>query len=122
MKKLVLAISALVLTQTAQAEIRGYSCLGTEPFWSVEVKGQTLKYAAPGEEFKTWVSQRKDAAGMSEGYVSVYRNPKKDIALTIVEAKCTDGMSDNEYSKTMVLIKQGSVLYGCCEPLAQHDD
>ncbi len=103
MKTLILAATLtaalLAFAQTANAEIKGYSCLGTEPFFSVTVSGQNLTYEAPGEEFKAKVSKRKDAMGVSEGYVSVYQNQKLNISVTVLEGKCTDGMSDNEYSK-----------------------
>jgi uncharacterized membrane protein len=122
MKTLFLTAALLVLTQTAHAEIKGYGCVGTEPFFTVEVRGQNLRYSAPADEFKAQVSKRKDAMGMSEGYVSVYQNKKLNISVTVLEGKCTDGMSDTEYSKHLVFVKGESVLYGCCEPLAQDND
>jgi len=120
-------LAGLIFASTAHAELKGYVCMGTEPFYSVDidVKKGELTYVAPevidGESYK--ISGPKHAAGMSEDSVAVFQG--QNVSATILSASisgaCSDGMSDNSYDYHLVLTKGDRVLYGCCELKAQDE-
>jgi uncharacterized membrane protein len=118
MKKLI--VLALMLSSVSSfAGIKGYKCSGTEPFFGLSIVGKTLTLNDTVKTTKTLVDAPLNAAGMSEGFVSVYKNKKSDINLTIVSGSCSDGMSDNTYDYNMVYTKGSIVLYGCCTQIAK---
>ncbi len=118
MKKLIVLTLALV-SMNSFAGLKGYQCSGTEPFFSLSIKGKNISLNDTVKTTKMTVDAPLNATGMSEGYVTVYKNKKADINVTIVNGDCSDGMSDNTYSHHMVFTKGTTVLYGCCEALAQ---
>lgn len=118
MKKLI--VLALMLTSVSSfAGIKGYQCSGTEPFFGLSIVGKTLSLNDTVKTTKTAVDAPLNAAGMSEGFVTVYKNKKSDINLTIVSGSCSDGMSDNTYDYNMVYTKGTTVLYGCCTQITE---
>ncbi|MGE0528442.1 MAG: COG3650 family protein [Bdellovibrionales bacterium] len=109
-----------VFAVSAQAEIKGYRCFGTEPFYGLDINGANLTLEMLGEDPISYqVSGPTAPIGIQDGYVSVYRAPDKDAVVSIVSGTCSDGMSDNEYGYHVVYVEGERVLYGCCEPLAQ---
>lgn len=118
MKKLIVLTLAFV-SMNSFAGLNGYECLGTEPFFSLSIKGKNITLNDTVKVSKMTVDAPLNAVGMSEGYVTVYKNKKADINLTIVTGECSDGMSDNTYGHHMVFTKGATVLYGCCEAKAQ---
>ena len=128
MLKIVTATAALVLFSTsAFAEFKGLGCQGTEPFWSldVNVEKSTMRYSAPENLKGTVYKMAKPASaiGMGDLMVMVFKGSKSDVSATVLSAdiagKCSDGMSEYEYSYHVVYRKGAQVLYGCCEPKAQ---
>lgn len=113
MKKLILLTLAFV-SINAFAAPNDYKCLGTEPFFSVSIKGKTLSFNDTVKTSKLTVDAPLNAAGMSEGVVTVFKNKKADINVSIVSGSCSDGMSDETYDYHMVFTKGSTVLYGCC--------
>jgi uncharacterized membrane protein len=109
----------------AHADFKGFVCVGTEPFFSVDidVNSGKLNYTAPevlnGMDYK--ISKPMNAVGLNELTVVVFKG--KGVNATVlsndVGARCTDGMSDNEYSYHLVLTRGDIVNYGCCELKAQ---
>ena len=96
-------------------------CVGTEPFWSLTIRGAEAHQTQPGiegiDEF-TWRASpwlvavsgwrfalRLEGEGGEPGWMAVLR----------AEPSCTDGMSDVDYPfDTVVLTPQGYPLAGCC--------
>jgi uncharacterized membrane protein len=120
MKALIALATIGLLGMNVQADVKGYTCLGTEPFYGLKISGTNLELDFVGEPLKAYsVIGPKTPQGLQEGYVSVYKSRAMDAVISIVNGKCTDGMSDNEYGYHLVYTEGDRVLYGCCEPLAQ---
>lgn len=94
----------------------GFRCLGTEPFWTVEVDraGGQVRFSQPdGAE------SRALAAILDSG---VFRDPSRavlaeDLTLVATPALCSDGMSDRLFGLRATLILrdgQPRMLSGCC--------
>ena len=117
--KTFIVLAVLLTSMSSFAGANGYKCLGTEPFFSLSISGKTLSLNDTVKTTKTTVDAPLNAVGMSEGNVTVYKNKKNDINVSIVSGECSDGMSDNTYGYHMVYTKGTTVLYGCCEKIAQ---
>lgn len=113
MKKLIVLTLALV-SMNSFAGVNDYQCVGTEPFFSVSITGKSLLFNDTVKTSKLTVDAPLNAAGMSEGNITVFKNKKTDINVTVVRGECSDGMSDNTYDFHMVFTKGSTVLYGCC--------
>src|SRR5262245_36494745 len=105
----------------AHADVKGYVCLGTEPFYSLKIQGTDLTLETPEDELphRYVVTGPQTPEGLQDGYVSIYRSEAQKAVISIVTGECTDGMSENKYGYHLVYVEGGRALYGCCEPLAQ---
>ena len=82
----------------------GLRCIGTEPFWSLEIaNGQARFTTAEGEQSSWRAGSWRDAAGHQPGHRFVIQldNESADAlgwaAVSRPQQFCTDGMSDLEY-------------------------
>jgi uncharacterized membrane protein len=101
------------------------SAVGTEPFWQVSVTRQGIEYRTPEQTapVKFAYSAPVAAQGRPTDVVQVYRlqNRSTDGWLMIQKAvgnQCSDGMSDNLYPYSAIVILNGKVRSGCASTLA----
>lgn len=90
-----------------------FRCVGTEPFWGVDVDGGMASFSTPeGREPLTLVSQGTAANGV---FAALTGPGGSDWAMIAVHGQCSDGMSDRIYGwQTMVWRGNDTVLSGCC--------
>lgn len=93
-KALVLGALALSACQTA-GPVQHFQALGTEPFWSLDVLDDQLRYSSPevldGKAFPASVKREGQTyrfTGTLDGQA---------VLLTIEPGQCSDGMSDTSY-------------------------
>jgi uncharacterized membrane protein len=98
---------------------------GTEPFWQVSVTKQGIEYRTPEQTapVKFAYSAPVAAQGRPTDMVQVYRlhNRSTDGWLMIQKTgreKCSDGMSDNLYPYSAIVMLNGKVRSGCASTLA----
>jgi uncharacterized membrane protein len=101
------------------------SASGTEPFWNVSVTRQGIEYRTPEQTapVKFAYSAPVAAQGRPTDVVQVYRlqNRSTDGWLMIQKAtgdRCNDGMSDNQYPYSAIVMLNGKVRSGCASTLA----
>jgi uncharacterized membrane protein len=101
------------------------SASGTEPFWQVSVTRQGIEYRTPEQTMplKFAYSAPIAAQGRPTDVVQVYRlhNRSTDGWLMIQKAgreKCNDGMSDNRYPYSAIVMLNGKVQAGCASTFA----
>jgi uncharacterized membrane protein len=95
-------------------------CLGNEPFWSLEVRGDTLLYSTP-DVLRTMF----DLQAIAD--TGRFRDPRRAVTAStgrqsmtaaIVPMACSDGMSDRAYGlDATILFHRGGgteMLTGCC--------
>lgn len=80
---------------------------GNEPFWSVSIDGNTLKYQQPGVEAEQFTLIGHDISSAAR----VYR--ADGATLTLRPALCNDTMSDSIYGWTSTFTKGNQTLNGC---------
>ena len=90
-----------------------FRAFGTEPFWNVNVEGNTLTYTTPEDQAGIVMHGMRRAI---EGGVEINGSDDgKFFALTVKAGTCSDGMSDNVYELTAEF-RYGDMDYqGCAE-------
>lgn len=124
MKQILLA-AALVLgfSQVASANVNDLFCVGTEPFFALDISvaNGMMKETSPedlkGTMYK--IDGPINAQGLQDSVVMVFKGHYSDITLNVISehvaGKCSDGMSDEEYSYHLVYVNGQNVKYGCCK-------
>ena len=92
---------------SAQSTTQPYHALGTEPFWSVTLDGQTIRYEPASGAAISVPSPRPIIGFNGERYET------RRLTVDITHVKCSDGMSDRTYHDTVVLTVNGRTLRGC---------
>lgn len=93
----------------------GFSCYGTEPFWSLSVAEGQVIYSDP-ETPESRHPIRKTLASVG------FRDPTRAILtdgliVSVVPQQCWDGMSDSQFGLRASVIMQDKSTYllqGCC--------
>ncbi|MCC5636160.1 hypothetical protein LC593_09870 [Nostoc sp. CHAB 5844] len=106
--------SSSLLAGTPSSE--KFIALGTEPFWSVAVSQNGIVYSSPEVKKQTfpYVAPVK-AEGRPADLVRVYRLRGNNMLILKKVSACSDGMSDNKYLYSAVLILGNKVLEGCAQ-------
>jgi uncharacterized membrane protein len=101
------------------------SAVGTEPFWNVSVARKGIEYRTPEQPtpLKFAYSAPIAAQGRPTDFVQVYRLQSRSMNgwLMIQKAtgdRCNDGMSDNLYPYSAIVMLNGKVRSGCASTLA----
>lgn len=123
-RRFAFAALALALPSAAAAQTPAVTeplvCLGTEPFWNVQIEKNEAIYSTPEPpKIGYSVMPPRQGQGLQRDVVRVFEltRPNADSALLIVskhESPCSDDMSDNEYPFHAVFVDKQKVLAGCC--------
>ncbi|MDO5657535.1 MAG: SH3 domain-containing protein [Paracoccus sp. (in: a-proteobacteria)] len=100
----------------------GFTCQGTEPFWSLRAEGDTLIWDQPeGEESYSGLKTLDDGIFRSPRRALIAGQDARRITAMVEPALCSDGMSDRSYGLSASVIvegasaRDGAQLYtGCC--------
>lgn len=140
MKALVGAL-ALAVSFNAYA-VETYRCIGTEPFWALEMNDEGATLSAIGGKQETYNVTYRAPEGTTTSYVLVADAWTRDSSLTAfvanglgfviadnaghtpgearsLRAYCSDGMSDRLYPFSVNMIVDGRALTGCCSSTTQ---
>ncbi|BAZ79304.1 hypothetical protein PN497_17290 [Sphaerospermopsis kisseleviana CS-549] len=118
----VLGIGATVLVSNQSiaqsSKIEEFVARGTEPFWSVTVGKRGIIYSSP--EIKQQIFRYTaplTAQGRPNDLVRVYRFRGRENNMLILRKvnTCSDGMSDQKYPYSAILMLGNRVLEGCAE-------
>ncbi len=98
-----------------------FKCFGTEPFWNAQIADGVVILAATGEKGeKLVITQRSFPAGTSPTFGQVIKakgtTGEESIFTIRYDPKCSDGMSETEYSQEVWFLKGTQLVVGCCNP------
>lgn len=132
MKNAILLSSLAALTLSAcgepaaepveEATLGDYSAIGTEPGWTVEIKGEEIAFTTQeSNDFKLPVYRMKktgtgwEVKGFSDSHnINIYITS---------DEKCSDGMSDRSYADTVkVEASDSGTLNGCGGTITEGPD
>lgn len=98
-------------TATASPLPARMQALGTEPFWSIEIAPEGLRYSDPENIAGTaFAATAVSAEGGRRWSGTLAGEP---LVLLVVPGTCSDGMSDTVYPFTATLVRAGRTLNGC---------
>ncbi len=92
---------------------------GTEPFWGVQITRQGIEYSSLGQDsIRFPYTEPLKAEGRPASAARVYylKNQSVDGLLVINKTStgfCNDGMSDNQYPFTSMLMLKNKIYVGC---------
>lgn len=90
-----------------------YTCLGNEPFWSVQVKGNEIIFSTPEEGPLSYPYQAPQQKGSRKVFES--KAGSSTIRVAIEEVACTDSMSGERFPYTAEITKDGKIYRGCAK-------
>lgn len=106
-------LAALIAFTSLSSFASTLNCIGTEPFWNAQITDKVIRFSDPeNEKVSLKILSIKNAIGFGEGSAFIAKTKYASAAVTLGE--CSDGMSDEVYSHTIVLEMNGNVLAGCC--------
>jgi uncharacterized membrane protein len=107
-------VGSMPIASIAQP-IQKFKIIGTEPFWGLAVSQSGFVYSTPERKRKlsNYVSPLK-AQGRTADSLRVYRMQGNNT-LIIQKGSCSDGMSDETYDYSAVLMMSNKVLSGCAK-------
>ncbi|GHA42324.1 hypothetical protein GCM10007086_14890 [Photobacterium aphoticum] len=97
-------------------------CLGTEPFWGIDVKGKALIFSdLSGEETLYNINFYSSSINHTNRWVmqAINKEAESPISLALHQTnQCTDGMSDFVYQHEVIITMPDHAVYsGCCNRL-----
>lgn len=132
MKKMILLSSLTALALTAcdtpaeeppvvEEKLGDYSAIGTEPGWTVDIKGDEIAFTSQnGKDFTLAVQRMKktDDGWEVKGFSDLHNI---NVYIT-TGAECNDGMSDRVYADTVkVEASENGTLNGCGGAFTESD-
>lgn len=103
------AVAADLPPSVAAPAAGDFDAVGTEPFWGVKVRGQTVTLSRPDAADVVTTSPTPEAMGDTLVYWGTPFN------LTILNRACSDGMSDRKYAYEAEVRIGDDVLKGCAD-------
>jgi uncharacterized membrane protein len=88
----------------------GYDLTGTEPFWSVQIRSDTLSLTRPDQPAVTVANP----GVVEDGQAATWTTSAFTVRLT--PGQCSDGMSDRQYPYTATMTTTDGDLKGCAGP------
>lgn len=109
MRAIILAAALLAsgCTTAPVAPAGIYRALGTEPFWSVTIEGGQMVYQ-PADGPRIAVSAPSPRTSFNG-----HRYETARLVVDVTHVPCSDGMSDNRYADTVLVVADGRELKGC---------
>lgn len=90
-----------------------FRAFGTEPFWNVDVDGNTLLFTTPEDQAGQTLAGTR--AAFAKGVEISGSHGGKPFVLTVRAGQCGDGMSDNTYAMDAMFDVGGQSLKGCAQ-------
>lgn len=106
--------------QTESQDLAKTSCLGTEPFWSLNVQDGQIRFDMAGTAPNIYeLIERRSFNGTSADFAEALTGEHvgdfaESISVSILLQQCSDGMSDNLYPYRTVIQKGHQFFTGCC--------
>lgn len=123
MKFIVLALATLSFSTSAfaQSAPAATKCFGTEPFWSLDLSGNTIRFERYGEPGNMTIPKTtpNQAQGLSADYIALYQgrlleDKSRFMNVIITRETCSDGMGEEEAPYSVFVLSGSTLFKGCC--------
>jgi uncharacterized membrane protein len=91
---------------------RAIDAVGTEPFWALQIRPETLNFSTPDKPMRR---AKNTGLSIEPGKVAWMTTLPGGGAIkaTVTVKTCSDGMSDRRYPFTVLVEAEGKTLNGC---------
>lgn len=96
-------------------------CHGTEPFWGLKITKSNIQFEGIGLDTTITIKKSEpiSAHGHMSEYISLYQgrtleNPNRFMNVIIKRSECSDGMSDETYPYSVLVLSGNNLFNGCC--------
>lgn len=97
-----------------------FSVAGNEPFWRIDIKGQTLTLVGPwAENVDPDVATNAGLAATADSAIWTAQAGTTPVVVKVTRGECSDGMSDAKYLYSAEVTWGSETLKGCGFPTAQ---
>ena len=108
------APTAPASTAAARATpLHSFRALGTEPFWHLDVDGDSFIYTTPENQAGLALAGTRSAIAGGVDIRGIHGG--QPFVLRVRPGDCSDGMSDNRYPMTAELALGSELLKGCAD-------
>ena len=99
-------------------------CHGTEPFWSLTIAADKLEFKSADEtglQMTIANTGARSAAARSAQFISLYQGRTQQNSARFMnvmikkDAGCSDGMSDETYPASVLVLSGTTLFEGCCK-------
>ncbi|NBL65183.1 META domain-containing protein [Flavobacterium sp. NST-5] len=96
-----------------------FVAVGTEPFWTIELTADSLKYITPDQNHNFAMAYKESSKKKKDTLIFEAENDLRTLTLKVFKQNCSDGMSDKKFdyaSLVSLLLKKESkpiLLNGC---------
>ncbi|MBN2663655.1 MAG: hypothetical protein JXR68_08385 [Bacteroidales bacterium] len=105
--------SGIVQRADLVKQFEGVKFTGVEPYWTIQFNLFGVLYEEMGENMQFF--EYSSIGKRNDGTIDITAKAENTYYdFYIKNETCTDGMSDNEYSYSLEVVKDGQNLYGCC--------
>lgn len=113
------------ITEFISVELKGalnaaiaydYWCMGNEPFWQIQIseKENLIDFYDPMiPKFYHFSFSKAEIKGNQKIYTAEDKANSNKIKITIVNEKCSDGMSERNYKNKSEVVLNGTAYRGC---------
>ncbi len=98
---------------------KSFKCMGNEPFWNIEIKGDELMFHQMGYEKETYTLQATQVKSDRLVYAVQEGTGKNTIQVQLLKENCEDDMSGQPFAYSVVLTKNGKEYRGCAKEILQ---
>lgn len=90
------------------------SCFGTEPFWSLQIDGDSAYWDSPDQQAPGQVMSRVSSLDRRDRHGMIVALGDTQITGIIAHRYCSDFMSDREYGLAFDAFMDDGLISGCC--------
>ncbi|MBI9072215.1 MAG: hypothetical protein JEY94_11490 [Melioribacteraceae bacterium] len=102
-----------IKTLTKDVKVPEFICLGNEPFWSLEIKQNSMMFSEAG--YDTIICGKVFNADLKGDSIVYTASGDVNLSAVIIKADCSDTMSDNKYEYKSVVKVNGKKYNGCAK-------
>jgi len=104
---------------TSSTKFETLKCIGTEPFWSLDLKDSTITFEDIDSIKASFKLSKAEVSSnhTNRWFITAIGNkPGESLSMSLIKTKmCSDDMSDFNYEYDMTTLINGTqVLSGCC--------
>lgn len=96
---------------------KSFKCMGNEPFWNIEIKGEELIFHQMGYKKEVYPLTPTQIKADRLIYSVKEKSGKNNIQVELLKMPCEDDMSGLPFAYSIILVKNGKRFQGCAKEI-----